>query len=238
MQYDWNWGVLLQDPYRGWLVDGAVLSLLMAGPAMVLAFAFGTLAAVARTSKSVPLRALGTAYVELFRNIPLLVQMFAWYYVLPDLLPEPHDRWLRREVPAPVIAAWSIAIYHGARIGEVLRAAIEGGGTGQRMAADALGIRGMTLYGHILLPLAYRISVPPLTSEAMAVVKHTSLGLTISVLEMTARSRQIEEQTFQGFEAFAAASLFYMVTTLVLAALAAGIERRLQIRGTLSVRGA
>jgi glutamate/aspartate transport system permease protein len=209
----------------------------MAGPAMLLAFAIGTLSAMARTSASRALRAAGAAYVEVFRNIPLLVQMFAWYYVLPELLPAPYDRWLQREVPPAVIAAWSIAIYHGVRIGEVLRAAIDGGGVGQRMAADALGIRGLTLYGHVLLPLAYRTSIPPLTSEAMAVVKHTSLALTISVLEITARSRLIEEQTFQGFEAFAAASLFYMTTTMLIAVLAVWVERRLQIRGTLSARG-
>jgi glutamate/aspartate transport system permease protein len=234
MQYNWDWGVLLEEPYSTMLLSGAKWSLLTAAPAWILAFLIGSLVAILRTAPSPSARRLGTAYVEVFRNIPLLVQIFIWYFVVPELLPDDLGTWLKREFPAFATAAVAISMYHGARIGEVVRAGIESVGDGQRMAARALGLREAAVYRDVLLPLAYRLAIPPLTSEFLAVFKHTSLALTIGVLEITARSREIEEFTFQGFEAFAAASLFYLIVTLTIMLISLAIESRSRVPGLMA----
>ncbi|MEQ5872102.1 amino acid ABC transporter permease [Sagittula sp. NFXS13] len=237
MNYNWDWGVLLEAPYWQMLQSGALWSFATAGPAWLLAYTLGITVAVLRTMEVPAARVIGIAYVEIFRNIPLLVQVFLWYFVLPELMPEQIGHFLKREFPAFLTAAIAIACYHGARIGEVVRGGIEGLGTGQRQAARALGLGELRIYYEVILPLALRNTIPPLTSECLAIFKHTSLALTIGVLEITARAREIEEFTFQGFEAFAAASLFYLVVTVAIMIASLAIEGRTRVHGLLSARG-
>lgn len=218
----------------GWLAYGLRMTVLIAVVASVIAIVIGSAVGIARTTGSRALNAFGMAYVEFFRNIPLLLQLFLWFFVLPELLPDAWGNWLKRGMPYPevVTAIVCLAFYQSARIAETLRATIESLSRGQRAAGLAIGMSVPQVYHHILLPNAYRLALPELANIFMASVKDSSLALTIGVLELTAQSRQIEVYTFQGLEAFIAATLLYQVVTLMVIAATQFLETRTRIPGS------
>jgi glutamate/aspartate transport system permease protein len=235
MQYRWNWSILVAQPYVGWLLDGVTWTLLVAGAAWIVALAIGCTIGVLSTLPGRTARLVATAYVDVFRNIPLLLQLFLWYFVLPELLPGAFGLWIKRDMPMPEywFSVAGIGCFTAARIAEQVRAGIEAVGTGQRMAAAAMGLTVAQAYRYILLPLAARNVLPPLTSEALNIIKNSSLALTIGVLELTGQSRQIEASTFQGIEALTAATAIYVLLTLGVIAAMRALERRVAIPGTL-----
>lgn len=237
MQYNWNWGVLLQDPYFGWIWSGLGWTIVTACAAWVIAFTLGSIIGVMRTTSIGWLRAIGTAYVELFRNVPLLVQMFLWYFVFPELLPADAGMWVKRDMPLPnySTAVVCLGTYTASRVAEQVRAGIESIGQGQRYAGLAMGLSPVQVYRYVLLPVGYRIIIPPLTSDFLGVFKNSSLALTIGVLELTAQTRQIEEYTFQGFEAFTAATILYCLVTFIVMTIMRVVEGRTAIPGMISL---
>lgn len=237
MQYNWNWGVLLQDPYFGWIWSGLGWTIATACAAWVIAFTLGSIIGVMRTTSIGTLRTIGTAYVELFRNIPLLVQMFLWYFVFPELLPQEAGMWVKRDLPLPAFSTAVVCLgtYTASRVAEQVRAGIESIGQGQRNAGLAMGLTPVQVYRYVLLPVGYRIIIPPLTSDFLGVFKNSSLALTIGVLELTAQTRQIEEYTFQGFEAFTAATILYCVVTFIVMTVMRVVEGRTAIPGMISL---
>ena len=186
---------------------------------------------------AVVLRGIGTVYVTIFRNVPLLVQMFLWYFVFPELLSEEAGRWVKRDLPLPEVttAVVALGLYTASRVGEQVRAGINAITQGQHYAAMAMGLTQIQVYRYVLLPVSYRIIIPPLTSEFLGIFKNSSLALTIGVLELTARTRQIEEYTFQGFEAFTAATVLYISVTAVVMAIMRVVEARARIPGMISL---
>ncbi|MGP1256389.1 MAG: amino acid ABC transporter permease [Kiloniellales bacterium] len=239
MQYNWNWGVLLQEPYLGWLISGVGWTIAVASAAWVIAFTLGSIVGVARTLPNRWARGAATAYVELLRNVPLLVQLFIWYFVVPELLPDDWGRWVKRDLPLPeyTTAVIGLGFYTASRVAEQVRSGIESISRGQSMAGYASGLTTLQLYRYVLLPVAFRVIVPPLTSEFLTIFKNSSLALTIGVLELTAQSRQITEYTFQGFEAFTAATVMYVVITLTVTAAMSLVERRARIPGFIAKGG-
>ena len=237
MQYNWNWGVLLQDPYFGWIWSGLGWTIATACAAWVIAFTLGSIIGVMRTTSIGTLRTIGTAYVELFRNVPLLVQMFLWYFVFPELLPNEAGMWVKRDLPLPAFSTAVVCLgtYTASRVAEQVRAGIESIGQGQRNAGLAMGLTPVQVYRYVLLPVGYRIIIPPLTSDFLGVFKNSSLALTIGVLELTAQTRQIEEYTFQGFEAFTAATVLYCVVTFIVMTVMRVVEGRTAIPGMISL---
>lgn len=237
MQYNWNWGVLLQDPYFGWIWSGLGWTIMSACAAWVIAFTLGSIIGVMRTTSIGWLRAVGTAYVELFRNVPLLVQMFLWYFVFPELLPADAGMWVKRDMPLPNFSTAVVCLgtYTASRVAEQVRAGIESIGQGQRYAGLAMGLSPVQVYRYVLLPVGYRIIIPPLTSDFLGVFKNSSLALTIGVLELTAQTRQIEEYTFQGFEAFTAATILYCLVTFIVMTVMRVVEGRTAIPGMISL---
>jgi glutamate/aspartate transport system permease protein len=237
MDYNWDWGVLLRDPYIDWLVSGFGWTVGVSLTAWVLAFSLGSVIGICRTTPSSILRGIGTVYVETFRNVPLLVQMFLWYFVFPELLPEKAGMWVKRELPMPefTTATICLGLYTASRVAEQVRAGIESIGIGQRNAGLAIGLTTAQVYRYVLLPVSYRIIVPPLTSEFLTIFKNSSLALTIGVLEVTAQARQIEEYTFQGFEAFTAATLMYIFVTFIVMAIMRVAETKVRIPGMISL---
>lgn len=237
MQYNWNWGVLLQDPYFGWIWSGLGWTIMSACAAWVIAFSLGSVIGVMRTTNIGVLRSIGTAYVELFRNVPLLVQMFLWYFVFPELLPSDAGMWVKRELPLPSFSTAVVCLgtYTASRVAEQVRAGIESIGQGQRYAGLAMGLTPAQVYRYVLLPVGYRIIIPPLTSDFLGVFKNSSLALTIGVLELTAQTRQIEEYTFQGFEAFTAATFLYCLVTFIVMTIMRVVEHRTAIPGMISL---
>lgn len=236
MNYNWDWGILFRDPYLGWLIDGLAWTVGLSLCAWVIAFSLGSLLGIMRTSTSSILRFIGTAYVEIFRNVPLLVQLFLWYFVFPELLPDDAGRWVKREMPMPAFstAVFAIGLYTASRVCEQVRSGIDAVGVGQRNAGRAIGLSEPQIYRSILLPNAYRIIIPPLTSEFLTIFKNSSLALTIGVVELTAMTRQIEEYTFQGFEAFTAATVIYSLVTFIVMAIMRYIESRTRVPGMIA----
>ncbi len=237
MNYNWDWGVLIREPYLEWLVSGFEWTIAVSLTAWVLAFSLGSVIGILRTTDSVVLRGFATGYVELFRNIPLLVQMFLWYFVFPELLPQDAGMWVKRELPMPefTTAAVCLGLYTASRVAEQVRAGINAIGLGQRHAGLAMGLTPAQVYRYVLLPVSYRIIVPPLTSEFLTIFKNSSVALTIGLLETTAQARQIEEYTFQGFEAFTAATVLYILITSIVMLLMRVVEGRVRIPGMISL---
>ncbi|MCG6891761.1 MAG: amino acid ABC transporter permease [Gammaproteobacteria bacterium] len=237
MNYNWDWGVLFREPYLDWLISGFLWTISVSLAAWILAFTLGSIVGIARTVDNDWARGIATCYVETFRNIPLLVQMFLWYFVFPELLPYDAGMWVKRELPMPefTTAVVCLGLYTASRVAEQVRAGIEAIGQGQRNAGLAIGLTPAQVYRYVLLPVSYRIIIPPLTSEFLTIFKNSSVALTIGVLETTAQARQIEEYTFQGFEAFTAATLLYIVVTSVVMLLMKLIEGRVRIPGMISL---
>lgn len=237
MNYNWDWGILFREPYFDWLLSGLGWTVSLSLCAWVIAFGLGSLLGIMRTSTSATLRLIGTTYVEIFRNIPLLVQLFLWYFVFPELLPDDAGRWIKREMPMPALstAIFAIGLYTASRVCEQVRSGIDSVGIGQRNAGRAIGLTEPQIYRYILLPNAYRIIIPPLTSEFLTIFKNSSLALTIGVVELTAMTRQIEEYTFQGFEAFTAATVIYSAVTFIVMFVMRIVERKISVPGMISV---
>lgn len=239
MNYNWNWGIFFeQSPegigtYADTLLIGLRWTLATALLAWVIALATGCIVGVMRTLPSTAAQRFGKIYVELFRNIPLLVQLFLWFFVLPELLPRAAGLWLKQLPNAPFwTAAVGLGFFMSARVAEQLRAGITTLPRGQRMAGQALGLTTTQTYRYILLPMAFRVILPPLTSEFLNTIKNTSVALTIGLLELTARARAMQEFSFQVFEAFTAATVIYLVVNITVTFGMRMLERRVAIPGT------
>ena len=237
MQYNWDWGVIIREPYLEWIISGFGWTVSVSIAAWLLAFSLGSIIGIFRTTNNSILRAIAAVYVEIFRNIPLIVQMFLWYFVFPELLPNEAGMWVKREMPMPefTTAALCLGLYTASRVAEQVRSGIQSIGQGQNNAGLATGLTKFQVYRYILLPVGYRIMIPPLTSEFLTIFKNSSVALTIGVLEITAQARQIEEYTFQGFEAFTTATVLYILVTSIVMILMRVVEGRVSIPGMISL---
>jgi glutamate/aspartate transport system permease protein len=241
VNYHWNWGIFF-DPnpmgtgtYLDLLWSGLALTLKTALLAWIIALAMGSIVGVLRTLPSRPASWFGFAYVEFFRNIPLLVQLFLWFFVLPELLPRDAGLWLKQLPNAPFwTAAIGIGLFMSVRVAVQLQAGIASLPRGQRQAATALGLTTMQAYRYVLLPMAYRIILPPLTSEFLATIKNTAVAITIGLMELTGEARSMEEFSFQVFEAFTAATVLYLLINAVVVTAMRFVERRVAIPGYIS----
>jgi glutamate/aspartate transport system permease protein len=243
MNYNWNWAILFQpEPggtgtYLQYLLVGLVWTLATALAAWVIALVIGAIIGTLRTTSIRWVVRVGNAYVEIFRNIPLIVQMFLWFFVVPELLPKGLGDWVK-QMPPPwgsyVPAVLCLGIFTSVRVAEQVRAGIQSLPRGQRMAATALGLTESQAYRHVVLPQAFRIILPPLTSEFMNVIKNSSVALTIGLLELTGRARAMQEFSFQVFEAFAAATVIYLLTNLVVVVGMRALERKVRVPGLIA----
>jgi glutamate/aspartate transport system permease protein len=239
MKYEWNWGIFFQDVAAGsgkyweWYLSGFGWTIAVALLAWIIAFPIGSIVGIVRTTPSKWLTFIGDSYVQVFRNIPLIVQMFLWFFVLPELLPESVGTWIKTKLPLPsfTTAVVSLGFYTSARIAEQVKAGINSLPPGQKNASLALGMTLPSTYLHVLLPMAYRVILPPLTSEFMNVFKNSAVALTIGLVELTAVARKTNEYTFQGFEAFLAATVIYMGIALAVNRTMAAVEKRLSLPG-------
>jgi glutamate/aspartate transport system permease protein len=240
--YNWNWGVFFQktpdDENQYWelIVEGLGWTLAVSAVAWVIAMTVGALVGTIRTTDRPWLVRLGNAWVELFRNIPLLVQMFLWYFVIPEFIP-PLKRWMIATDPVYaqfLSAVLCLGLFTSARIAEQVRAGIQSLSRGQRFAGMAMGLTQPQVYRYVLLPMAFRIVIPPLTSETMNLIKNSSIALTIGLAELTFRSREIGEYTFNFFEAFTAATIIYIVIAMTANRVMAWVERRAAVPGYIA----
>ena len=237
-----NLGIFLEQVPDGdgawWqmLASGLQWTLLVALFAWIMAFILGSLIGVARTTDRRWLARAGNAYVELFRNIPLIVQFFLWYFVVPDVIPAV-KAWVITLDPTRhqfVTAVVCLGFFTSARIAEQLRSGIQSLSRGQRNAGYAIGLTTTQTYRYVLLPMAYRIIIPPLTSELMNLIKNTAVAYSIGLTELFFRTREMGETTFRYFEAFAAATVIYVVIALAANRVMALIERRVAVPGFIA----
>ncbi|MGH7388210.1 MAG: amino acid ABC transporter permease [Candidatus Rokuibacteriota bacterium] len=220
-----------------WLLQGLLTTLAISALAWILAVALGVLSGALRTVPWRPLRAAATFYVEFFRNVPLLVWMFFWYFGVPPLLPEAVRQWLfdhSAEFWAGMVA---LGVYHGARMSEVIRSGIQSIPRTQFEASVAMGLTTWQAYRLVILPIALRLIVPPATSESLNLLKNSSVALTISVAELTFQTRQVETYTARAIEALTAGTLIYLALCLTIATVMARVERRFAIPGLIARGG-
>ncbi|MGZ5096796.1 MAG: amino acid ABC transporter permease [Usitatibacter sp.] len=247
MKYNWNWGILFQQEPGGtgtflqYLLVGLEWSIVTALCAWVIALLIGSIVGTLRTTNNAWVVRIGNGYVELFRNIPLIVQMFLWFFVFPELLPKGMGDAIKQMPPpwsAFLPAVLCLGIFTSVRVAEQVRAGINSLPRGQRLAGTAMGLTPTQTYVHVILPQAFRIILPPLTSEFMNVIKNSSVALTIGLMELTGRARAMQEFTFQVFEAFAAATVLYLLTNLVVVLGMRMLERKVRVPGLIAVGGA
>lgn len=240
MNYQWNWGVFLQpsasgdDTYLGWMLAGFKMTITLSLTAWVLALLLGALVGVLRTVPNKVLAALATAYVELFRNIPLLVQLFIWYFVLPELLPTAIGDAYKQSNPVfqQFLAAMvCLGLFTSARVAEQIRSGINSLPKGQKNAGLALGFTLPQTYRFVMLPMAFRLVVPPLTSEFLNIFKNSAVCSTIGLLELAAQGRQLVDYTAQPYESFIAVTIAYVLINVTVMFLMRKVEHRIAVPG-------
>jgi len=209
----------------GWTVSVSILSL-------AVALLVGALVGTLRTLPDSPwVVRLGNAWVEMCRNIPLLVHIFLWYHVVPAFVPA------MKALPGFVLVVFALGFFTSARIAEQVRSGIQALPRGQRYAGMALGLTTFQYYRYVLLPMAFRIIIPPLTSETMNVFKNSSVAFAVSVAELTMFAMQAQEETARGVEIYLAVTVLYVISALLLNRIMACIEKRARVPGLITAGG-
>jgi glutamate/aspartate transport system permease protein len=230
MNFRWEWEVFLRDTgggesYLDWMISAWGWTLTVSMCAWVVAVVFGALIGTLRTTPAVWLVRLGNAWVELFRNIPLLIQIFIWYHVIPAMYKP------LQEIPSIILVVLALGLFTSARVAEQVRAGIQSLPRGQRNAGLAMGLTLPQTYRYVLLPMAFRIVIPPLTSEWMNIIKNSSVAFAVSISELTLFAMQAQEETSRGIEVYLAVTAAYMTTALLVNRLMAFIEKRMRVPG-------
>lgn len=227
----WDWQVFLQDDgsgrnYLEWMLEAWRWTLAVAGTSWVVAVAVGAVMGTVRTLQDRPwLVQLANAWVEFFRNIPLLVQIFLWYFVVPKIIPA------FQQVPGFVLVVFGLGFFTSARIAEQFRAGIQALPRGQRYAAMAMGFTTWQSYRYVILPMAFRIILPPLTSESMNLLKNSSVAFAVSIAELTMFAMQAQEETSRGIEIYLAVTALYAASAFAVNRVFALIEKKMRIPG-------
>ncbi|WP_332776299.1 amino acid ABC transporter permease [Polaromonas sp.] len=227
----WDWKVFLNDDgsgrtYLQWMFDAWGWTLSVAGCAWVVALLAGALMGTFRTLPNSPwLVRLANFWVELFRNVPLLVQIFIWYFVVPKMFPA------MRDVPGFVLVVLALGFFTSARIAEQVRAGVQALPRGQRYAGMAMGFTTAQTYRYVILPMAFRIIIPPLTSESMNLLKNSSVAFAVSIAELTMFAMQAQEETSRGIEIYLAVTALYAVSAFAVNRVMAFVEKKVRIPG-------
>ena len=239
LSYNFNWSIIWTAPYGEWMLQGIWTTIRLGLISWFIALFLGIIIGTFRVTPFRPLRVFGTVYTEIFRDIPLLVQLFFWYFAAPSILPKSIEMWLYRGLPNSEfwIVVVGLSIYTSSRIAEHIRAGMQAIPDDQYNAALSTGFTHFQTYRYIIIPFAVRLVIPPLTAECLTVFKNTALAMTVGVLETTFMSQQIEAYTFHGIEATTAASIVYMVITLIVVLLMGLVEKRLAVPGLIMRNG-
>jgi glutamate/aspartate transport system permease protein len=229
----WKWQVFLQDngagtTYLEWMFSAWGWTLSVALCALVVALSVGSIMGTIRTVPNRALAFLGNAWVELFRNIPLLVQIFIWYHVIPAIVPP------MKSLPGFVLVVFALGFFTSARIAEQVKAGIQALPRGQRYAGLAVGFTLPQTYRYVLLPMAFRIIIPPLTSESMNIIKNSSVAFAVSIAELTLFAMQAQEETSRGIEVYLAVTTCYMISAFAINRIMAVVEKKSRVPGFIA----
>ena len=245
----WDWQVFCQDTisqevgqscfgqggditYLDWLLSAWGWTISVSLLSLVIALVVGAVVGTLRTLPNSPWTVrLGNAWVEFFRNIPLLVHIFLWYHVLPAMIPA------LKSLPGFVLVVCALGFFTSARIAEQVRSGIQALPRGQRYAGMAMGFTTWQTYRYVLLPMALRIIIPPLTSETMNIFKNSSVAFAVSVAELTMFAMQAQEETARGVEIYLAVTGLYVVSAFAINRIMAFIEKRARVPGLIAAGG-
>ncbi|WP_315708028.1 amino acid ABC transporter permease [Brenneria uluponensis] len=243
MSIDWNWGIFLQaapfgnTTYLGWIISGLEVTVALSLCAWVIAFILGSLFGILRTVPNRFIASIGTCYVELFRNVPLIVQFFSWYLVVPELLPSSIGTWFKAELDPNiqffVSSMLCLGMFTAARVCEQVRAGIQSLPSGQKAAGLAIGLTLTQTYRYVLLPNAYRIIVPPLTSEMLNLVKNSAIASTIGLAELASQAGRLLDYSAHAYESFTAITLAYIGINTIIMLIMQVVERKTRLPGNM-----
>ena len=244
MNYSWNWGVLWQSTgvgdstYLSWILIGLGWLLVIAIVAWSIAMVLGSILGIMRTLPNKTARTIGTAYVTIFRNVPLLIQLFIWFYVVPNFLPSGiHDWWindLSANTTALISASVGLGLFTAARVCEQVRTGIEALPQGQINAGYAMGFNTTQLYRYVVLPQSFRTILPPLSSELTNCVKNTSVASLVGVAEIISQMKTISEYTQNTIEIYTFITLIFIVINVCLLKGMLMLEKRLRVPGLIA----
>jgi polar amino acid transport system permease protein len=223
--YNWQWHrvpryiLSLEDSKLifGPLVDGLIVTLRICAWSLVLAALFGLVTALLRMSDSFVGKTLARGYLELVRNTPLLVQLFFIYFVLGPVM----------GIGRFTSGVLALSLFEGAYASEIFRAGIVSIDRGQWEAAHSLGLSLIHTYRYIILPQAIRRVIPPLTSQAVSLIKDSALVSTVAIYDLTMQAQVIISETFLTFEVWFTVAAIYLALTVVLSVIADILENRL-----------
>ncbi|MBA3598348.1 MAG: amino acid ABC transporter permease [Methylibium sp.] len=241
---NWDWQVFCKDTiygevsprcfgsegaitYLDWMLSAWGWTLSVSVLALIVALTTGSLVGILRTVPDRRLVLFGNAWTELFRNIPLLVQIFLWYYVIPGIFTP------LRELPSFVLVVLALGFFTSARISEQVKAGIQSLPRGQGYAGLAVGLTLPQTYRYVLLPMAFRIVIPPLTSESMNIVKNSSVAFAVSIAELTMFALQAQEETSRGVEIYMAVTGAYFVSAFFINRVMLIVENRVRVPGMI-----
>ena len=241
---NWDWQVFCKDTidgeivprcfggagdltYLDWLLSAWGWTLSVSLLALLVALVLGSTMGILRTTPHRGLVLLGNAWTELFRNVPLLVQIFLWYHVVPALIPP------LRGVPSFILVVLGLGLFTSARISEQVKAGIQSLPRGQRMAGLAMGFTLPQTYRHVILPMAFRIVIPPLTSESMNIVKNSAVAFAVSISELTLFALQAQEETARGIEIYLAVTGLYFLSAFAINRVLHFVEQRVRVPGMI-----
>ncbi|MFL9881069.1 amino acid ABC transporter permease [Herbaspirillum rhizosphaerae] len=240
MHYNWNWGIFWEQspdgiPYIDTLLIGLKWTIATAVLAWIMALVLGTIVGTIRTTQKPWAVRIANGYVELFRNIPLLVQMFLWYFVMPEVVPAALGDWLKSLPQASFVTAFlALGFFTSSRVAVQVSTGINALPRGQRMAGAALGLTPVQTYRYVLLPMAFRIIIPALTNEFAAIIKNSSVALTIGLVELTAATYSMREFTFQTFESLTGATVIYIIISVIALLMARILEKVTAVPGYIT----
>lgn len=237
LDYKFDWSVLWRHPYGEWFLNGILITIQLSLLAWLIALTLGIVIGTIRVLPWRSVRLIGTTYVEVIRNIPILVQLFFWFFAFPSLLPRKIEFWLYDNIEFPFwIAVVGLGIYTASRVAEHIRSGLSSISKDQYQAAFSTGLSIFQVYRYVIIPYAIRVVMPPLTTEFVTVFKNSALAMTITVMEATGAAYLIDSYTFRGLETTTGACLVYICTSISVVVFMGWIEKKISIPG-LIIRG-
>lgn len=227
---NWDWQVFTQDTgagetYLAWLMSAWGWTLAVSIGSLIIALIVGVSVGIVRTMPNRTAAWLGEVWTEVFRNIPLIVQLFLWYHVFPQLFPP-----LAR-MSSFMLVVLGLGFFTSARISEQIKAGIESLPKGQRYAGLATGLTLLQTYRYVLLPVAFRIVIPPLTSESMNIIKNSAVAFAVSISELVFFAQQASEETSRTMEFYLAVTVLYFISAFAVNRIAVFLEERARVPG-------
>ena len=232
LAYKFDWSVLWREPYGEWMLQGIWLTLQLGFLAWIIALSLGVFLGTMRAAPWKLLRLVSTIYVEVFRNVPFLVQLFFWFYAGPMIF----GKTLQFKINAIsglnyYAAVVGLGLYTASRVAEHVRAGFASIGQGQYQAVLSTGMTQWQMYWHVMIPHALRLILPPLTTEFLTIFKNSSVAMTIGVAETTFMSYKIDSETFHGLEATTGAMFVYLVLGMAVVKTMSYFEKKFRIHG-------